>query len=191
MVNTTLLLLVKDDLEGLAAVLLGAGALADNLDGVDKVAEDGVVDSSQSARAGTLLGLVGARVDGALRAGKDTALSDEEDVAVRELLLQLAGQAVVVKNPHVSSLCSFLLRLMQLGFCSVCSFLPLLDLVETLEKGDGDEDDNGLLAVANLNLLEKSSQYLMVIFAGVLCATRKQERKKYCKSRKSSDGSKE
>lgn len=31
--------------------------------------------------------------------------------------------------------------------------LPLLDLVETLEKGDRDEDDDGLLAVADLNLL--------------------------------------
>ena len=92
MVNTTTLLLVKDDLEGLGAVLLGADALADNLDGVDKVGEDGVVDSGQSAGAGTLLGLSGARGGGALGAGQDAALGHEEDVAVGELLLQLAGQ---------------------------------------------------------------------------------------------------
>jgi hypothetical protein len=30
--------------------------------------------------------------------------------------------------------------------------VPLLDFVEALEERDGDEDDNGLLAVADLNL---------------------------------------
>lgn len=94
-VNTTLLLLVQNNLEGLAAVLLGADALADDLDGVDEVSEDGVVDGGQSAGTGTLLSLGGARVDGALGAGQDAALSHEEDMAVRELLLQLAGEAVV------------------------------------------------------------------------------------------------
>ena len=94
MVDTTTLLLIQDNLDGLAAVLLGADALADNLDGVDEVGEDGVVDGRQSTRTGTLLGLVAAGVDGALGAGEDAALSNEEDVAVRELLLQLAGQAV-------------------------------------------------------------------------------------------------
>jgi hypothetical protein len=120
-VDTTTLLLVEDDLEGLGAVLLGAGALADNLDGVDEVGEDGVVDSGQSARAGALLGLGGARVNGALGAGQDAALSHEEDVAVGELLLELAGQT-------------------------------LLNLVEVGQEGDGDEDNDGLLAVADLNL---------------------------------------
>lgn len=31
--------------------------------------------------------------------------------------------------------------------------LPLLDLVEGLELGNGDEDDNSLLAALNVNLL--------------------------------------
>lgn len=31
--------------------------------------------------------------------------------------------------------------------------LPLLDLVEALEERDGDEDNDGLLAVADLDLL--------------------------------------
>lgn len=95
MVNTTTLLLVQDDLEGLGAVLLGAGTLADDLDGVDEVGEDGVVDSSQSAGTGTLLLLVGTRAGGALGAGQDAALSNEENVAVGELLLELTGQAMI------------------------------------------------------------------------------------------------
>lgn len=82
MVDTTTLLLIQNDLESLTAVLLGANALADNLDGVDQVAQDVVVDGGQSARAGTLLGLGGAGVSGALGAREDAALSDEEDVAV-------------------------------------------------------------------------------------------------------------
>lgn len=94
MVNTTLLLLVQNNLQGLAAVLLGADALADDLDGVDQVGQDGVVDGGQSAGTGALLGLGGAGVDGALGAGQNAALSNEQDVAVRELLLQLAGQTV-------------------------------------------------------------------------------------------------
>jgi hypothetical protein len=95
-VDTTTLLLVEDDLEGLGAVLLGADALANDLDGVDEVSEDGVVDSGQSAGTGALLGLGGAGVDGALGAGQDAALSNEEDVAVGELLLELAGQTGVL-----------------------------------------------------------------------------------------------
>lgn len=93
-VNATTLLLVKDDLEGLAAVLLGADTLADNLNGVGEIGQDGVVDSSQSAgtRALLLLGVAGA--GRALGAGKDAARSQDEDVAVGELLLQLTGQAV-------------------------------------------------------------------------------------------------
>lgn len=68
-VNTTTLLLIKDDLEELAAVLLGADALADDLDGVGEIVEDGVVDSSEGSRAGTLLGLVVARAGRSLGAG--------------------------------------------------------------------------------------------------------------------------
>lgn len=103
-VDTALLLLIQNNLQGLAAVLLGADALADDLDGVDEVGKDGVVDSGQSAGTGALLSLGGARVDGALGAGQDAALSNEEDVAVRELLLELAGQTVE-KNFALVPLC--------------------------------------------------------------------------------------
>jgi hypothetical protein len=94
-VNTTTLLLVKDDLEGLGAVLLGAETLADDLDGVDEVGQDSIVDSSESARTGTLLLLGVASASGALGAGKDTARSKDQDVAVRELLLELTGEALL------------------------------------------------------------------------------------------------
>lgn len=159
MVNTTLLLLVQDNLEGLGAVLLGANALADDLNGVDQVSEDVVVDGGQSAGTGTLLGLVGAGVDGALRAGQNAALSNEEDVAVRELLLQLAGQAV--KRIAYVSPTAYLGSAGESEMCrcseSAWSVLPLLDLVEALQEGNGDEDDDGLLAVADLDLITRVS----------------------------------
>lgn len=95
MVNTTTLLLIQNNLHGLAPVLLGADTSAHNLNGVDEVGEDGVVHGSQGARARTLLLLVCARVGGALGPGEDTALSDEEDVTVGEFLLEFTGQAVL------------------------------------------------------------------------------------------------
>lgn len=145
MVNTATLLLVQDDLESLAAVLLGADTLADDLDGVNEVVENGVVYSGQGARARALLLLVGAGVDRALGAGQDAALSDEKDVAVGELLLELTGQAIQI-------VCQFFLSLSRSSSAGMLAFVPLLDLVEALEERDGDEDDNGLLAVADLNL---------------------------------------
>lgn len=91
-VNTTTLLLVEDDLEDLGTILLGAHALTDNLDGEDEVSKDGVVDGSKSPGTRTLLGLGGAGAVGTLGAGQDAARSDDEDVTVRELLLELTGQ---------------------------------------------------------------------------------------------------
>lgn len=93
-VNTATLLLVEDDLEVLGTVLLGAETLADDLDGVDEVGQDGVVDGGQSAGAGALLLLGVARAGGALGAGQDAARGEDQDVAVGELLLELTGQAV-------------------------------------------------------------------------------------------------
>lgn len=92
-VDAAALLLVEDDLEGLGAVLLGAEALADDLDGEDEVGEDGVVDGGQGAAAGALLLLGVARAGGALGAGQDAARGEDQDVAVRELLLELTGEA--------------------------------------------------------------------------------------------------
>lgn len=52
------------------------------------------MDSSQSAGTGALLLLGVAGAGRALGAGQDAARSQDEDVAVGELLLQLTGQAV-------------------------------------------------------------------------------------------------
>ena len=92
-VNTAALLLVENDLEDLAAVLAGTETLADNLDGVDEVGQNGVVDSSESSRLRTLLGLGRAGAVGSLGAGENAARSNNQDVAVRELLLELTGEA--------------------------------------------------------------------------------------------------
>ena len=92
-VNTDTLLLVKDNLEDLGAVLLGADALANNLDGEAEIGKDGIVDSSQSARTGALLLLGVAGASRTLGAGQDAARGEDQDMAVRELLLELTGQA--------------------------------------------------------------------------------------------------
>ena len=148
-VNTATLLLVKDDLEGLGAVLLGAETLADDLDGVDEVGQDGIVDSSQSARTGALLGLGVARAGGALGLGEDAAGSEDQDVAVGELLLELTSEAATQHGQYV-----------QCKMDRVFLFnLPLLDAVEALQGWDGDKDDNSLLAVANLDLFQTQSQH--------------------------------
>jgi hypothetical protein len=94
-VDATTLLLVKDDLEELAAVLLGAETLADNLNGVGEVGQDGVVNSGESAGAGTLLLLGVARAGRALGAGQNAARGEDQDVAVGELLLELTGEALL------------------------------------------------------------------------------------------------
>ena len=51
------------------------------------------MDGGEGPGDGTLLGLGGAAAVAALGAGQDAALSNEEDVAVGELLLELTGQA--------------------------------------------------------------------------------------------------
>jgi hypothetical protein len=93
-VDGVLLLLVEDDLEDLAAIFLGAKALADNLDGVDKVGEDGVMDGGQGSRTWALLRLRRARSVRAFGPGENAARGEDEDVAVGELLLELAGETV-------------------------------------------------------------------------------------------------
>ena len=146
-VNTTTLLLVEDDLQGLGAVLLGAETLADNLNGVDEIGQDSIMDSGESPGAGALLLLGVARAGGALGLRQDAARSQDQDVAVRELLLQLAGEAAksyqrIEERTDV-----------------IEKHIPLLDTVETLQGRDGDKDDNCLLAVANFDLVKTQSQH--------------------------------
>lgn len=92
-VDAATLLLIENDLEDLAAVLAGTETLANNLDGEDEVGQDGVVDSSESPGLGTLLGLRSAGAVGTLGAGENAAGSNDQDVAVGELLLELTGEA--------------------------------------------------------------------------------------------------
>lgn len=94
-IDAAALLLVQDDLEHLTAILAGAGALADDFDRVDDVVEDGVMDGGQSARVGPFLRLRRSRSIAAFGPREDAARSEEEDVAVREFLLEFARQAVL------------------------------------------------------------------------------------------------
>ena len=68
-VNTSLLLLIEDDLQDLGAILLGAETLADNLNWVDEIAEDGVVNGSECSGTWSLLGLRGSGTVASLWAG--------------------------------------------------------------------------------------------------------------------------
>lgn len=95
------------------------------------------MDSGKSARARALLGLGGAGAVGTLGAGKDATRSNDQDVAVRELLLELTGEAVRVRG-----------RSEHNAFW----YIPLLRLVPARKERDRDEDDNGLPAVTDLNL---------------------------------------
>ena len=63
-------------------------SLANNLSWEHKVLQDLVVDRSQSSGSRSLLGLSGSSG----RLWQDSSLGQENDVAVRELLLQLTGQ---------------------------------------------------------------------------------------------------
>jgi hypothetical protein len=54
-INASTFLLIQNNLQNLAAILLRAETLANDLDGVNKVGENSVVDSGESPRAGPLL----------------------------------------------------------------------------------------------------------------------------------------
>ena len=54
------------------------------------------MDSGECSGTRTLLGLGSTRAVGALWAGKNAASGEDEDVAVREFLLELTGETVVV-----------------------------------------------------------------------------------------------
>jgi len=102
-IHTTLLLLIEHNLQDLASILLGAQPLADDLDGVDEVGEDGVVHGSECSGTGAFLRERGARAVGALGAGEDAARGEDQDVAVGELLLELTGESALwsVSNLHI------------------------------------------------------------------------------------------
>ena len=95
MINASLLLLIENDLQQLGAIFLGAETLADNLNRVHEIRENGVVDGGQCSRTGSLLCLASAGAVGTLGAGENAARGEDEDVAVGELLLELTGETFV------------------------------------------------------------------------------------------------
>jgi hypothetical protein len=78
-------------LDDLLLVSLDTGALAGDLGGVDQVLEELLVDGGEGAGAGAHL--LGTGSAGGL--GHDAALGNEDDVAVRELLLELTGESIL------------------------------------------------------------------------------------------------
>jgi len=107
----------------------------------DEVLKDLLVNLLEGARARALL--LDARAAG--RLAHHAALADEDDVAVRELLLELAGEAA-----RTGEGASATLEREHEGGRRGDG--PALDLVEGLDLGDRDEDDDGLLATLDVNL---------------------------------------
>jgi hypothetical protein len=93
-INTSLLLLIENNLQDLGAIFLCTEALADDLDGVHEVGQDGIVHSGEGSRTGTLLGLRSAGAVAALWAGENAARGEDQDMAVGELLLELTGETI-------------------------------------------------------------------------------------------------
>ena len=112
------------------------------------------MDGGQGAAARPLLRLGVARAVGALGPGEDAALGEEEDLAIRELLLKLSREAR--KNTGESDAVQDTDEV-ALGCLGPGSFSPLLDFVETHEERNWDEYDNCLLAMADLELGVKSA----------------------------------
>jgi hypothetical protein len=78
-------------LDDASLVSLDTGALAGNLGGENQVLQELLMDRSKSARARALL--LDTRVAGGL--GHDAALTNEDNVAVGELLLELASESAM------------------------------------------------------------------------------------------------
>lgn len=93
-VNTSLLLLIENNLQNLGAIFLCAETLANDLNGIDEVGKDGVVDGGECSGTRTLLSLRGAGTIAALWAGENAARGEDQDVAIGELLLELTGETV-------------------------------------------------------------------------------------------------
>ena len=100
------------------------------------------MDARKRAAAGALLLDAGSTG----RLAEHPSLRDKDDVTVGELLLKLPGQPI--ERIHGQS---SLQREIAHEHRSR-SNTPLLNLVESLELGDGDEDDDSLLAAADIDL---------------------------------------
>jgi hypothetical protein len=94
-INTSLLLLIQHNLQDLASILLGTETLTNNFDGVYEVVKDGIVNGGQSSGTRSLLRERSSGASRALGAGKNAAGCEDEDVTVRELLLELTGETLL------------------------------------------------------------------------------------------------
>ena len=81
-VDATTLLLVQNNLQCLAAVLLGAKSLANNLNRVHEIGEDSIVDGGECSGAGSLLLLRVARSSRPLGAGENSSRGKDQDMSV-------------------------------------------------------------------------------------------------------------
>lgn len=91
MFNCCLLVLVQVNFDQLGTVQFHTNALSNNLSWEDKIVEDCIVDSGQSAASWSLLFVgVGAST---LWLGQNSAFGTEHDVTAREFLLQFAHQS--------------------------------------------------------------------------------------------------
>jgi hypothetical protein len=79
---------IEEDLEGLGAIDLLTESLTNDFGRENEVIQDSVVDSSQSTRSGTRLLTVVTTTGNS----QDTTLSNENNVTVRELLLELTSK---------------------------------------------------------------------------------------------------
>lgn len=111
------ILLVEEDLDELGTINSLTGTLAGDLGRENEVFEDLLVNLLEGTGTGSLL--LDAGATGGL--AHHAALTDEDDVTVGELLLELTSETT-------------------------------LDLVESLDLGDGDEDNDGLLSSLDVDL---------------------------------------
>lgn len=86
-------LCIDEDLDSLGTISCLAIALADDLGGVDEILENSRVDGGEGARARS-------RLLGAARSatgfGKDSALANEDDLSITELLLEFTSDTMGV-----------------------------------------------------------------------------------------------
>lgn len=94
-VHTTSLLLIQNNLQHLASILLSSQSLADNLNRVDHISEDSVVDGSKCSGTRSLLCLRGSGSVRSLWSRKNAAGSKEENVSVGEFFFKFSGKSLL------------------------------------------------------------------------------------------------
>jgi hypothetical protein len=94
-IHPTLLLLIKNDLQHFTSIFLGPNPLADNLNRIDDIGQDGIMHRSQGTGARSFLSLRGPATVGAFGTGENASGSEDENVAVGEFLFELACETLL------------------------------------------------------------------------------------------------